>query len=67
MSDGRLEIKVYAAGELEKPLEVFDAVSEGRVECGHGAPYYWAKKVPAAQWFATVFFSDCCWLCGTIL
>ena len=54
MSGGRLKIKVYAGGELVKPLEVFDAVSSGTVECGHAASYYWDKKVPAAQWFTTV-------------
>ena len=29
MSGGRLNIQVYAGGELVKPLEVFDAVSSG--------------------------------------
>ena len=56
MSGGRLKIQVYAGGELVKPLEVFDAVSSGTVECGNAASYYWAKKVPAAQWFTTVPF-----------
>lgn len=56
MSGGRLKIQVFASGELVKPLEVFDAVSSGTVECGHAASYYWAKKVPAAQWFTTVPF-----------
>jgi TRAP-type mannitol/chloroaromatic compound transport system substrate-binding protein len=35
---------------------VFDAVSDGTVECGSGASYYWAGKAPAAQWFAAVPF-----------
>ena len=56
MSGGRLKIKVYAGGELVKKLGVFDAVSSGEVECGNAASYYWAKKVPAAQWFTTVPF-----------
>ncbi len=56
LSEGRLKIQVYAGGELVKPLEVFDAVSNGTVECGNSASYYWAKKVPAAQWFTTVPF-----------
>src|SRR5690606_17503845 len=47
MSNGRLKIKVYAAGELVPALEVFDAVSRGTAEMGHGAPYYWKGKVPA--------------------
>ena len=34
MSDGRLEIEVFAGGELAPPLETFQAVSDGTVECG---------------------------------
>ena len=51
MSHGRLTIKVYGAGELVPPLEVFDAVSQGTAEMGHSAAYYWKGKVPAAQFF----------------
>ena len=54
MSAGRLTIKVYAAGELVPALEVFDAVSRGTAELGHGTPYYWKGKVPAAQFFGSV-------------
>ena len=56
MSNGRLEIKVFAGSELVPSLQVFDAVSQGAVEMGHGAAYYWAGKVPAAQFFSTVPF-----------
>lgn len=56
MSNGRLNIQVYAGGELVPPLQVFDAVSQGSVEMGHGSPYYWAGKVPAAQFFSSVPF-----------
>jgi TRAP-type mannitol/chloroaromatic compound transport system substrate-binding protein len=56
MSDGRLEIQVFAGGELAPPLETFAAVSDGTVECGTGAAYYWAGKEPACQWFAAVPF-----------
>jgi TRAP-type mannitol/chloroaromatic compound transport system substrate-binding protein len=56
LSDGRLEIEVYAGGELAPPLETFQAVSDGTVECGTGAAYYWAGKEPACQWFAAVPF-----------
>ena len=56
LTNGRINIKVFAGGELVPPLGVFDAVSEGTVECGSGAAYYWAGKVPAAQWFAAVPF-----------
>ncbi|MDC9726199.1 MAG: TRAP transporter substrate-binding protein [Gammaproteobacteria bacterium] len=56
MSNGRLTIKVYAGGELIPALQTFDAVSQGTVEMGHGSAYYWAGKVPEAQFFSTVPF-----------
>ncbi len=56
MSDGRLNIQVYAGGELVPALQSFDAVSQGTIEMGHGASYYWSGKVPAAQFFAAVPF-----------
>ena len=56
MSAGRFQIKVYAAGELVPALEVFDAVSQGNAEMGHGAAYYWRGKAPMAAFFTTVPF-----------
>ncbi|MBI4829474.1 MAG: TRAP transporter substrate-binding protein [Nitrospinae bacterium] len=56
MSEGRLAIRVYAGGELVPALEVFDAVSAGTVEMGNGASYYWAGKVPEAQFFTSIPF-----------
>ena len=56
MSSGRLDIQVFAGGELVPALQTFDAVSQGAIEMGHGAAYYWAGKVPAAQFFSTVPF-----------
>ena len=56
MSNGRLDVQVYAGGELVPALQVFDAVSQGVVEMGHGSPYYWAGKVPEAQFFSSVPF-----------
>ena len=56
MSEGQLEIQVYGGGELVPALEAFDAVRQGTAEIGHGASYYWAGKVPAAQFFAAVPF-----------
>ncbi len=56
MSSGRLDIQVYGGGELVPALEAFDAVTQGTAEIGHGASYYWAGKVPAAQFFAAVPF-----------
>jgi TRAP-type mannitol/chloroaromatic compound transport system substrate-binding protein len=56
MSGGRMEITVYGGGELIPALEGFDAVSNGAIEMNHGAAYYWAGKLPAAQFFAAVPF-----------
>ncbi len=56
MSGGRMEIEVYGGGELVPALEVFGAVSDGAAEIGHGAGYYWAGRVPAAQFFTSVPF-----------
>ena len=56
MSNGRIEIKVFAAGELIPAFEVFDAVSRGTAAIGHGAAYYWKGKSEAAQFFTTIPF-----------
>ncbi|MBT8443018.1 MAG: TRAP transporter substrate-binding protein [Gammaproteobacteria bacterium] len=55
-SGGRLSVKVYAGGELVPPLEVFDTVSSGTAEIGHGAAYYWKNKSPATQFFTAIPF-----------
>ncbi len=56
MSDGRLTIKVYGAGEIVPAMQVFEAVSQGSAEMGHGAAYYWGGKLPVAPFFTTVPF-----------
>lgn len=56
MSAGRIDVKVYGAKELVGALEIFDAVSQGTAEMGHGASYYWKGKSRAAQFFAAVPF-----------
>jgi TRAP-type mannitol/chloroaromatic compound transport system substrate-binding protein len=56
MSGGRIKVKVYGANELVPAFEIFDAVSRGTAEIGHGAAYYWKGKSEAAQFFSTVPF-----------
>jgi len=56
MTDGRISVKVYGSGELVPAFEVFDAVSRGTAEMGHGAAYYWKGKIEEAQFFSTVPF-----------
>ena len=56
MSNGRLSVHVYGAGEIVPAMEVFDAVSGGVAEAGHGAAYYWKGKVPSSVFFTSVPF-----------
>ena len=56
MTCGRMKIKVYGAGEFVPALGVFDAVSQGNVQLGHGASYYWTGKVKSSQFFTAVPF-----------
>src|SRR5690606_27757380 len=51
---GRLEIKVYGAGELVPALGCFDAVADGTAEMAHGAPYYWLSKNRSSAFFCGV-------------
>lgn len=38
-TEGRIKVKVYAAGELVPAFECFDAVSSGAADMYHGADY----------------------------
>ncbi len=56
MSNGRIKIKIYAAGELVPALEAFDAVSRGTADMAHSGAYYWKGKNPATQFFGALPF-----------
>ncbi len=56
MSGGRLQVRVFGAGEIVPAFEVFDAVSQGAAEAGHGASYYWKGKIPASVFFTAIPF-----------
>jgi len=56
MSDGRLTMRVYGAGEVVPAMGVFDAVSQGVADAGHGAAYYWKGKIPSSVFFTSVPF-----------
>ncbi|MFA3791718.1 TRAP transporter substrate-binding protein [Aliiglaciecola sp. SL4] len=56
MSNGRLKIKVFGAGQMVPGFEVFDTVSSGAAEMGHSGSYYWKGKAPAAQIFTAIPF-----------
>jgi TRAP-type mannitol/chloroaromatic compound transport system substrate-binding protein len=55
-SGGRLQVKVFPAGELVDAFEVFDAVSAGLADMYHTAEYYWIDRSPAFGFFAAVPF-----------
>ncbi len=44
LSGGRIEVKLFAAGELVPGRGVFDAVSEGTAQLYHAVPAYWGSK-----------------------
>ena len=44
LSGGRIEVKLFAAGEIVPGPGVFDAVSEGTAELYHAVPAYWGSK-----------------------
>lgn len=54
MSDGRLSVKLFAAGELVPAFEAFDAVREGVAELGHASPVYWVAKHKSTAFFGNV-------------
>jgi TRAP-type mannitol/chloroaromatic compound transport system substrate-binding protein len=56
LSGGRIDIMVYAAGEVVPAFGVLDAVGNGVADIGHTASFYWQGKMPAAAFFTTVPF-----------
>jgi len=56
LSEGRIEIEVFAAGELIPAFEVFDTVARGTMQMGHSSPTYWRGTLPAAPIFSSVPF-----------
>ena len=56
MSAGRLNIKVFGAGELAPGLESFYTTSVGTTEMGSGASYYWQGITPASVFFSSIPF-----------
>jgi TRAP-type mannitol/chloroaromatic compound transport system substrate-binding protein len=55
-TEGKFQIRVFAAGEIVPGLQVLDAVQNGTVQCGHTAPYYYIGKDPAFAFATAVPF-----------
>jgi TRAP-type mannitol/chloroaromatic compound transport system substrate-binding protein len=56
LTEGRFEIRVFAAGEIVPPLAVLDAVQNATVECGQTASYYYTGRHPALAFDTAVPF-----------
>lgn len=56
LSGGRMQVQVYAAGEVVPAFEVLDAVGGGVADLGHTASFFWQGKMPAANFYTTVPF-----------
>jgi TRAP-type mannitol/chloroaromatic compound transport system substrate-binding protein len=56
ITDGKFQIRVFAAGEIVPALQVLDAVQAGTVEMGHTATYYYFGKDPAFALATAVCF-----------
>jgi TRAP-type mannitol/chloroaromatic compound transport system substrate-binding protein len=52
MTDGRITVRVFAAGELVPALQCFDAVANGTADMAHDASYYHLAKSPATAFFS---------------
>jgi TRAP-type mannitol/chloroaromatic compound transport system substrate-binding protein len=56
MSDGRIQVEYFAAGERVKPFDSFDEVASGNAQAYHAADYYWKGKHPGWAYFTSVPF-----------
>jgi TRAP-type mannitol/chloroaromatic compound transport system substrate-binding protein len=55
-TDNRFQIEVFAAGEIVPALQALDAASNGTVEMGHTASYYYFGKEPTFAFGTSVAF-----------
>jgi len=56
VTDNKFQIQTFAAGEIVPGLQVVDAVSNGTVEMGHTASYYYVGKDPTFAFGTAVPF-----------
>ncbi|MGH8807836.1 MAG: TRAP transporter substrate-binding protein [Noviherbaspirillum sp.] len=56
LTGGKLNIRVFAGGEIVPGLQVMDAVQAGTVEMGHTASYYYFGKDPTFAFDCAVPF-----------
>ena len=56
MSDGRIQVSYFAAGERVGAFDSFDEVASGNAQAYHAADYYWKGKHPGWAYFTSVPF-----------
>jgi TRAP-type mannitol/chloroaromatic compound transport system substrate-binding protein len=56
MSEGRIQVQYFAAGERVGAFDSFDEVASGNAQAYHGAEYYWKGKHPGWAYFTAVPF-----------
>lgn len=61
LTDGRFQIRPYAAGELVPALQVLDAAEQGTVQVAHTAAYYYTGKHPAFAFATCLPFGLTAW------
>ena len=56
VSEGRIQVTYYAAGERVGAFDSFDEVASGNAQMYHAADYYWKGKHPGWAYFTAVPF-----------
>jgi TRAP-type mannitol/chloroaromatic compound transport system substrate-binding protein len=56
VTDGRIQVTYYAAGERVGAFDSFDEVASGNAQAYHAADYYWKGKHPGWAYFTAVPF-----------
>ena len=56
ISDGRIQVSYYAAGERVGAFDSFDEVASGNAQGYHAADYYWKGRHPGYGYFTAVPF-----------
>ena len=56
MSEGRIQVQYFAAGERVGAFDSFDEVASGNAQAYHAADYYWKGKHPGWAYFTSVPF-----------
>mgnify|MGYP002622172015 FL=1 len=56
LTEGRIAVQYYAAGERVGAFDSFDEVASGNAQAYHAADYYWKGKHPGWGYFTSVPF-----------